>query len=297
MRGSSNSPVRCSAHRPPGWNGSLWAFPRAPHPAITRSARRAGTGHRAPTQTTLYVIDPASNLACLLNTRELASHSIDATALNRSFSRCCLAGLAHRDLVGARVVGLVVVPLDGIVLGVEPSAPASCRGGRCGRRPGRTSTTWVLRLPANSRDPSRAFSPASGLALGGGSEREVAGSEEPVLGDHAVTGGPDIRDVGAHLPLGDDVSLVPSSAPASAGSGCHGIPRPTRDAVSREALRLAVGSAGADLVAVRRSWFPSWIASTWVLHDTSTPCFWSSARTKAPRSGSTVGSISSICST
>ena len=147
--------------------------------------------------------------------------------------------------------------LDGIVLGVEPSAAASCRGGRCGRRPGRTSTTWVLRLPANSRDPSRAFSPASGLALGGGSEREVAGSEEPVLGDHAVTGGPDIRDVGAHLPLGDDVSLVPSSAPASAGSGCQGVPRPTRDAVSREAQRLAVGSAGADLEAVLRCWFPS----------------------------------------
>ena len=30
---------------------------------------------------------------------------------------------------------------------------------------------------------------------------------------------------------------------------------------------------------------PVWIASTWVLHDTSTPYFWSSARTKAPRSG------------
>ena len=41
----SRSPVRSSpACGLPGWNGSPWAFPRAPHPAVTRSARRGGDG-------------------------------------------------------------------------------------------------------------------------------------------------------------------------------------------------------------------------------------------------------------
>ena len=67
--------------------------------------------------------------------------------------------------------------------------------------------------------------------------------------------------------------------------------------VGREAQRLAVRSAGADLNVGVDPGSSCLIALTRVSHDTSTPCLWSSARTRAPRSGSTVGSTSGSCST
>lgn len=68
---------------------------------------------------------------------------------------------------------------------------------------------------------------------------------------------PSGRPLGRDRVGGRTLLLRRPVAEAGAGSGCQGVPRPTRDAVSREAQRLAVGSAGADLEAVLRCWFPS----------------------------------------
>ena len=75
------------------------------------------------------------------------------------------------------------------------------------------------------------------LLVRGGSEREVAGAEQSVVGDHAVTGGEDVGEVGAHLPVDDDRAL---DAELGAGVGgelaCRGARRPrtsTRSAGKR----------------------------------------------------------------
>lgn len=56
--------------------------------------------------------------------------------------------------------------------------------------------------------------------------------------------------------------------------------------------RFTPGEPGWRVISAlnRRASGPVWIASTWVPDDTSMSCFWSAAPTKAPRSGSTVGS-------
>ena len=76
LEGLRNSPVPVfPSPVAPGWNGSPRAFPRASHPALTSGHVGVGTGHRARTQATLYVIDLASNPVCLLNACDLVSHS------------------------------------------------------------------------------------------------------------------------------------------------------------------------------------------------------------------------------
>lgn len=60
----------------PGWNESVFGFPpsSAPRPRERRTSGQGQATRHGP-ETTLYVIDPASNLACLLNACDLASHS------------------------------------------------------------------------------------------------------------------------------------------------------------------------------------------------------------------------------
>ena len=89
------------------------------------------------------------------------------------------------------------------------------------------------------------------LLVGGCSEREVAVPEESVVGDHAVTGGEDVGEVGAHLPVDDDRS--PASE-LGAGVGREltvgACPDRHEHKVSREPQRIASRSLGADLEAV-----------------------------------------------
>ena len=60
----------------PGWKlEHLGLSPELRTPRLLAAHVGVGTGHRTRTQTTLYVIDQASNLACLLNACDLVSHS------------------------------------------------------------------------------------------------------------------------------------------------------------------------------------------------------------------------------
>ena len=59
----------------PDGTRALGLSPELRTPPLRATHVGVGTGHRARTQTTLYVIDLASNLACLLNACDLVSHS------------------------------------------------------------------------------------------------------------------------------------------------------------------------------------------------------------------------------
>ena len=66
-------------------------------------------------------------------------------------------------------------------------------------------TTWVPRLPANSRlAAERVLACDAALLVRGGAERQVGLAEEAVVGDDAVAGGEDVGKVGAHLAVDDD---------------------------------------------------------------------------------------------
>ncbi len=136
------------------------------------------------------------------------------------------------------------------------------------------------------------------LLVGGGAERQVGVAEQPVVGDDAVAGGEHVGQAGAHLPVDRD--------------GASDAERPLR----RSAARLGVGpdadhdqdhvgeaGDGRAVAAVASTWSrPAWpgaarlIRRTVVPVRTSTPWAASSAWTRAPSSGSTVGSTSGSCS-
>ena len=75
-----------------------------------------------------------------------------------------------------------------------------------------------------------------------------------MVSDHAVAGGEDIWEAGAHLPVDDD-----RSPRSELGAGIGGelaiwaYPDRHENEVGRDAQPIAVGSDGADLKAVSRS--------------------------------------------
>ena len=79
----------------------------------------------------------------------------------------------------------------------------------------------------------------SALLVGGRSEREVAAPEESVVGDHAVTGGEHVGQVGAHVAVDDDRSLDSELGAGGGGEPAVGA-HPDRDEheIGREAERL-----------------------------------------------------------
>ena len=82
--GSHRSPVRSSPRLwPPDGSGASWAFPRASHPAITRSARRGGDGsieHGPETSSTASAEPPTSRVysVCATSRRTREGSSVPA---------------------------------------------------------------------------------------------------------------------------------------------------------------------------------------------------------------------------
>ena len=106
-----------------------------------------------------------------------------------------------------------------MVTGSNPAAAASWS-----RSPVRAAawpkilTTWVPRLPANSRLPPAGVLPGDpALLVRGGAERQVGLAEQPVVGDHAVAGRVDAGQAGPHRRVHAD-----RAAGAEGGPGADG---------------------------------------------------------------------------
>ena len=117
-----------------------------------------------------------------------------------------VAGDAHRDAVAAGVVGLVVVGLGSDGDRVEPG-----RGGlvvaQAGAGGGLVEDLDDLGAEAAGELPvpaQRVLAGDPALLVRGGAERQVGLAEQPVVGDDAVTGGEDVRQVGPHPPVDGD---------------------------------------------------------------------------------------------
>ena len=111
------------------------------------------------------------------------------------------------------------------------------------------------------------------LFVGGGAERQVGGAEQLVVGDDAVTGGVDVREVGAHPAVDDDRAL--DAELGAGGGGEFGLGSHADDdeddvgrvgRVLRRLGRSHVPGAGASALAAGAS-----IASTRVSQATVTP--------------------------
>jgi hypothetical protein len=130
----------------------------------------------------------------------------------------------------------VVVGLDATVTGSNPAAAASWS-----RSPVRAAawskifTTWVPRLPANSRFPPSGVLPGDpALLVRGGAQRQVGLAEQPVVGDDAVPGGEHVGQAGPHAAVDAIAPLTPRAAPALAARAVSGrTPTTTRTMSAR----------------------------------------------------------------
>ena len=127
-----------------------------------------------------------------------------------------VAGEAHVDAVAAGVVGLVVVGLGADGDRVEPG-----RGGLVVAQPGAggglVEDLDDLGAEAAGELPAAAAGVLPGdaaLLVGGGAERQVGLAEQPVVGDHAVAGGVDVRAARSASPRSTAIAPFAPSAGA-----------------------------------------------------------------------------------
>ena len=109
-------------------------------------------------------------------------------------------------------------------------------------------TTWVPRLPANSRLPAeRVLARDAALLVRGGAERQVGLAEQPVMGDHAVPGGEHVGEIGPHAPVHGDRAPGPQRGPGVAARAVSGrTPTTTRTMSASRVTVAAVGGGGLD---------------------------------------------------
>ena len=165
-----------------------------------------------------------------------------------------VAGVAHRDRVAAGVVGLVVVGFGRDGERGRSRLPR-LRVAQAGAGGDEVEDLDDLGAEAAGELAGAAEGVLAGdpaLLVGGRSEREVAGAEEAVVGDHAVAGREDVGEVGAHLPVDDDRSPgFRARLRRRPRAGCRGVPRPTTS--TRSAGKRSGSPSGLLALTSRRS--------------------------------------------
>ena len=93
--------------RDPGWNARPWAFPRASHPAITRSARRGGDrSSSTDLESTLYGIRPNLQPRVIYSMRATSRRTRRTSSLDGGRLRLVVRRLADEYVLQRQRVGL-----------------------------------------------------------------------------------------------------------------------------------------------------------------------------------------------
>ena len=84
--------------------------------------------------------------------------------------------------------------------------------------------------------------------MGGGAEREVGVDDQPVIGDHAVSGGEHVGEIGPHAAVHGDRSPDPQGRSGAGGQGGVGADADDdQDHVGQPGHRAAISGGGLDL--------------------------------------------------
>ncbi len=136
------------------------------------------------------------------------------------------------------------------------------------------------------------------LLVRGGAEGEVGLAEQPVEGDGAVPGGVDAGQAGPHRAVDADRAAGAQAGPGGdSQAGLRAYPDHDQDHVSVRVSGLPAAVTASTRSRAGAQDGARLMALTAVPVSTVTPRASSSARTRAPRLGSTVGSTSGSCST